>query len=64
MRGLCEGGTPACPERQHRGHHAHHVARRSQGGSNTADNLRWLCWEGHDWVHRNPADAKAMGLLA
>jgi len=64
VRGLCEGATPACPTRPHAGHHGHHVARRSQGGANTVENLRWLCWEGHDWVHRNVEDARQLGLLA
>lgn len=62
--GLCEGATPACPTRDHQGHHGHHVARRSQGGANTVENLRYLCWDGHDWVHRNVADARQLGLLA
>lgn len=60
----CEGGTPACRPGAHRGHHAHHVQRRAQGVDHSVDNLRWLCVEGHDWVHRNVADAKALGLLA
>lgn len=64
VRGLCEGGTPACPSRSHAGAHAHHVARRSQGGANTVENLRWLCWDGHDWVHRNIDAARELGLLA
>lgn len=64
VRGLCEGATPVCPTRDHQGHHAHHVARRSQGGENVPENLRWLCWEGHDWVHRNIDEARARGLLA
>lgn len=64
VRGLCEGDTPASPPRQHQGGHAHHVARRSQGGDNGVENLRWLCWEAHDWVHANPAAARELGLLA
>lgn len=24
---------------------------------------RWLCFDGHEWVHRHPAEARAMGLL-
>lgn len=63
-RGLCEGATPACPTWDHAGHHAHHVARRSQGGENTPGNLRWLCFDAHDWVHRNIEEARARGLLA
>lgn len=62
--GLCEGATPACPQRPHRGDHGHHVARRSQGGGNTVENIRLLCWDGHDWVHRNVAEARTRGLLA
>lgn len=61
-RGLCEGNTPACPPRIHAGAHAHHVELRSQGGANTAANLRWLCWDAHDWVHANPDDARQLGL--
>lgn len=64
VNGRCEGQTPACPRWDHAGHHAHHVARRSQGGENTPTNLRWLCFDAHDWVHRNVDDARALGLLA
>lgn len=60
----CEGDTPACYRGAHRHHHAHHVRRRSQGGEHTADNLRLLCYDAHDWVHTHVAEAKALGLLA
>lgn len=63
-RDWCEGNTPACRPGAHRGQHAHHVARRSQGGAHTADNLRWLCFDAHQWVHTHVADARALGLLA
>ena len=62
--GWCEGDTPACRRGAHRGAHAHHVKLRSQGGGHEVENLRWLCWDAHDWVHRNPAEARTLGLLA
>lgn len=61
--GLCEGHTPVCLSGRHPGDHAHHVHRRSQGGKDDVENLRWLCWEGHAWVHDNPAKAAEKGLL-
>jgi len=62
--GWCEGATPGCPMLgAHKGHHAHHVRRRSQGGGHTVDNLRWLCWSAHDWVHDHPQEAACRGLL-
>lgn len=64
VRGRCEGDTPACPTRDHQGHHAHHVKLRSQGGDNSPENLRWLCFDAHDWVHRNIDAARELGLLA
>jgi len=41
----------------------HHVLRRSQGGTDTADNLVTLCRAHHDWVHQNPARSFEIGLL-
>lgn len=58
----CEGATPACRPGAHRGHHAHHVQLRSQGGGHTVENLRWLCWDAHDWVHQNPDAARQLDL--
>ena len=60
--GWCEADTPACRPGAHLGAHAHHVRLRSQGGDHSAENLRWVCWDGHDWIHAHPADARAMGL--
>lgn len=59
----CEGATPACPPGSHVGHHAHHVVRRSQGGTNDPSNGVWLCASAHRWVHEHPAEARMMGLL-
>lgn len=30
----------------------HHRKFRSQGGSNSVDNLLNVCWTGHNWIHR------------
>lgn len=63
-RDWCEGDTPACRPGAHRGHHAHHVRTRARGGGHDVENLRWLCFDAHEWTHRNPAEATALGLLA
>jgi hypothetical protein len=62
---LCEAGTPACPPGAHVGWHAHHVRRRKgQPDVHAVEHLRWVCWDGHEWVHANPAAARDLGLLA
>lgn len=30
----------------------HHRKFRSQGGSNSVDNLLNVCWTGHTWIHQ------------
>ncbi len=57
---LCEARTKACSGR---GNQAHHVLRRSQGGSDRIDNLLWVCTGCHDWIHKHVAAAQAKGLL-
>ncbi len=44
------------------GSHVHHVVLRSAGGADTADNLLHVCQPCHDWIHANPAAARALGL--
>ena len=60
--GWCEADTPACRSGAHQGAHAHHVRLRSQGGGHDVENLRWVCWDGHDWIHANPHEARIRGL--
>jgi len=44
---------------------AHEVVPRSAGGSITdTANIRAVCRPCHDWIHANPADARATGWLA
>lgn len=44
---------------------AHEVVPRSAGGSITDPaNIRLLCRECHDWIHRFPAAARRAGWLA
>lgn len=45
------------------GEQAHHVLRRSQGGTDTPGNLLWLCAFCHGWVHEHPKAAEEKGLL-
>jgi hypothetical protein len=60
-RGRCEAQISSrCSDI---GMHAHHVARRSHGGTNTPANLLWVCWSCHDRIHAHPAEALARGLL-
>jgi hypothetical protein len=60
-RGRCEARvSPRCTGV---GVQAHHVERRVHGGTNTPDNLVWLCWFCHDRIHANPIEAMARGLL-
>lgn len=58
--GRCECGRDC----QSQGAHAHHVIRRSQGGPDTLDNLRWLSLSCHFWTHTHIAEARRLGLLA
>jgi 5-methylcytosine-specific restriction endonuclease McrA len=46
-----------------RGEQFHHVVRKSQGGTNTLDNLRHLSAACHAKVHANVAWAREVGLL-
>lgn len=63
--GWCEGATPACRPGAHLGHLAHHVRRRKgQPDVHAVEWLRWLCFDAHDWVHANVAEARQRGLLA
>ena len=44
--------------------HLHHVRRRSQGGTDTPENLLGLCRDHHQWVHEHVAEAVELGYLA
>lgn len=57
---MCECGEADCFRE---GQHAHHVIRRSQGGTDELSNLKWLSWECHARVHANPKWAFERGLL-
>lgn len=62
---LCEANVPGCPSGPHRGWHAHHVRRRKgQPDVHAVEHLRWVCFDGHDWIHAEVAESKKLGLLA
>lgn len=44
--------------------HVHHRKLRSQGGEHATDNLIHLRAACHDFAHRNPRSAQALGLIA
>lgn len=54
VEGVCQG----------RGHHAHHVVLRARGGPDTADNLLWVCWSCHHWIHTHIHEATLRGLIS
>jgi hypothetical protein len=60
--GRCEAQWDSTCRRY--GAHAHHVIRRSQGGDHDPGNLIWVCNPCHENIHRNPAEARKLGLLA
>ncbi len=41
----------------------HHVVRRSQGGTNTAENVLVVCSPCHARIHDAPAEALTLGFL-
>ena len=43
--------------------HTHHRKLRSQGGGDEKANLLRVCAEDHVWIHANPSEAYARGLL-
>ncbi|CAB0571863.1 HNH endonuclease [Corynebacterium diphtheriae] len=59
---LCEALLPAshCTGTAEVLHHRH---LRSQGGKDTPSNLVHICTRCHDWIHNNPKDAAALGLI-
>lgn len=61
--GRCEVNTPACPPREHRGDHCHHVLRRSQTGGHDPALLLLVCAEAHEYIHQHPAESYDKGWL-
>ena len=59
-KGVCEARTGVCTRRAV---HVHHRKLRSQGGSNSPDNLIDVCFDCHDWIHLNPAASYEKGWL-
>lgn len=60
-RGRCEARTSSLCTGV--GVHAHHVRRRSQGGSNDPTNLLWVCFFCHAAIHANPEQARELGMI-
>ena len=53
VEGVCRGP----------GTQAHHIRRRSQGGTDDPSNLLWVDGACHTEIHRLPAWAESVGLL-
>ena len=60
-QGRCEAAVSSVC--RGRGDQAHHVRRRSQGGSDDPSNLKWVCDACHGHIHAHPAEAESVGLL-
>jgi hypothetical protein len=58
--GFCEARWDGCVKVAN---HAHHMKRRSQGGTNDPSNLLAVCHVCHDKIHRNPSEAFEKGHL-
>lgn len=58
--GVCEARTVRCDRF---GTQAHHIRRRSQGGTDTPANLLWVCGPCHAHIHDNPAEAYEQGWM-
>ena len=43
--------------------HRHHRKLRSQGGGDEPSNIMLVTPLQHDWIHRNPGEAYAIGWL-
>ena len=59
-RHQCEARTEACVGA---GEHIHHRKLRSQGGTNSANNLIDVCTPCHNWIHAHPALSYERGWL-
>ncbi len=55
-----------CRKRDEHGNHAHHIAPRSRRPDLKRDltNGATVCPPCHNWIHSNPIEAEAAGLLA
>lgn len=61
--GRCEANTPACPPREHRGDHCHHILRRSHTSAHDPALLLLVCALAHEYIHAHPAEAYEKGWL-
>lgn len=55
-----------CGKRDEKNNHAHHVAPRSRRPDLklNLDNGITVCFDCHNWIHANPIEAEALGLLS
>lgn len=58
--GLCQARIPGVCTRI--ATDAHHVVKRSRGGSHHASNILPTCRACHDWIETHDKEAKRMGL--
>ena len=59
--GLCEArATANCTGRCEQ---VHHIAGRGGDDPHAISNLLGCCAPCHDWIHRNPSDARDRGLM-
>lgn len=59
-KGKCEFRTSVCTGRAGV---MHHIGRRRGDDANSAANIAHICWECHDYVHANDAEAHEEGWL-